>query len=469
MSNNVKLSTACLTSLFASWLLATTATISAPLDETYTVTGIVQICTSAETCENEKLPGVQSLTTGGTDISWDDPGSHTYALTDRTNKSIDIVNTRSNKLKQLHPTPPFAGIVATAQSSGPNGVVIVEHRDVWATDGPVQPCSGTAPNMTCTKPGSVKVIDLKTGATKAVIYPPGGHGRVDELCFNPRSDVVLAASNATAGFGDAFLTFIDEDSFKPVGQIFLDGSINAAVNPNDKTHIKATGIEQCQSNPRDGKFYLSLVDIGGGKGGHDGAVLRISGHAPFEVEAVLPIDSATTGCKGPAGLTIGPAHQIAVGCNGTSKASLIIDDRYDTTTIIQPVKTTSGVDEIWYDPGSNHYFFAQSTPGVMAVEDAGNGKSAPSPDSDVTTAVGNKNPAVDPLRNQVYLPILANTSTICSTHKDAYGNPGDDTKGCIAIYTGPLDKDDCLAEGEAVIAVDEEGDAEHRKVRCDRD
>jgi hypothetical protein len=105
----------------------------------------------------------------------------------------------------------------------------------------------------------------------------------------------------------------------------------------------------------------------------------------------------------------------------------------------------------------------------MAVEDAGNGKTAPNPDVPVKTAVGNKNPAVDPLRNQVYLPILANTSTICSTHKDAYGNPGDDTKGCIAIYTGPLDKDDCLAEGEAVIAVDEEGDAEHRKVRCDRD
>jgi hypothetical protein len=396
MSCNSKLIAASILSL------GTMVTLSAA-DEQYAPKAIVQ------------LPDGQSLT--NIDISWDDPGSHSYALVDRTNKSIDIVDTRFNVVvKQLHSD--FAGIVASpGQSSGPNGVVIVEHRDVWATDGPVQPCSGKPPTVTCTKPGSVKVIDLKTGATKAVIYPPGGHGRVDELCFNPRSDVVLAASNATAGFGDAFITFIDEDSFKPVGQIFLDGSKNAAVNPNDGSHIKANGIEQCQANPRDGKFYLSLVDIGGGSG----AVLRISGHKPFKVEAVFAFDATKTGCAGPAGLTIGPAHQMLVGCNGTSKNSLIIDDR--NGKIIAPVKTLDGVDEVWYDPGSNHYFLAQQNAGVIGVEDAGDGKTAPSADPNATTvATGSKNPAVDPLRNQVYQPILAKSGTICGKTKDVFGN-----------------------------------------------
>jgi hypothetical protein len=460
MSYNSKLIAASILSL------GTMVTLSAA-DEQYAPKAIVQ------------LPDGQSLT--NIDISWDDPGSHSYALVDRTNKSIDIVDTRFNVVvKQLRSD--FAGIVASpGQSSGPNGVVIVEHRDVWATDGPQLPCSGLPPTVTCKKPGSVKVIDLKSGATKAVIYPPGGHGRVDELCFNPRSDVVLAASNATAAFGDAFITFIDEDSFKPVGQIFLDGSPKAAVNPNDGSLIKANGIEQCQANPRDGKFYLSLVDIGKNCTPKapivcDGAVLRISGHKPFKVEAVFPIDAKKTGCAGPAGLTIGPAHQMLVGCNGTSTNSLIIDDRDPTAPPVK-VKTLNGVDEVWYDPGSNHYFLAQQVAGVIGVEDAGDGKTAPSADPNATTVLppkgttsGSKNPAVDPLRNQVYQPILANSSgTICGKTKDVFGKLGDDTKGCIAIYTAPLDKDDCLAEGEAVIEVDEDGDAKHRKVRCDRD
>src|SRR6266436_6121260 len=113
---------------------------------------------------------------------------------------------------------------------------------------------------------------------------------------------------------DNFLTFISTETHKILGKITFDGK-----DPRgDK--IFANGIEQCQWNPRDEKFYLAIPDIGGS----NGAVLVISTSAPFHVEKVFKIPT-TTGCAGPTGLAIGPNHQIQLGCGGTN--ALIIDDR----------------------------------------------------------------------------------------------------------------------------------------------
>jgi hypothetical protein len=98
----------------------------------------------------------------------------------------------------------------------------------------------------------------------------------------------------------------------------------------------------------------------------------------------------------------------------------------------------------------------------------------------VKTASGSHSVAADPIRNQVYVPIRGNaatvptagTSTVCSSGKDVFGNPGNDSLGCIAVYTAPNDADDCVAEGAPVVRVNEDGDPEFLKGRCrdhDRD
>jgi hypothetical protein len=294
------------------------------------------------------------------------------------------------------------------------------------------------------------------------VISTGGIRRADELCYNPRSDVVLVANDDPA---DNFIVFIGEDSFKVEGKIRFDGT-----DPNG-AKLKADGIEQCAFNHRDGKFYLSLPDVGGGTNGvggstgHDGAVVRISGHAPFRVEAVFPIP-ASTGCLGPQGMAVGPAHQLALGCGGTN--SLIIDDR--NGGVIAVVAGQGGTDEDWYNPGGNHYYFARSTPAALGVEDAG---PPPSGDPTVSTASGSHSVAADPIRNQVYVPIRGNaatttpgTSKVCSSAKDVFGNPGNDSLGCIAVYTAPNDADDCVAEGAPVVRVNEDGDPEFLKGRC---
>jgi hypothetical protein len=106
---------------------------------------------------------------------------------------------------------------------------------------------------------------------------------------------------------------------------------------------------------------------------------------------------------------------------------------------------TSGVDEVWYDHGSNQYFLAQASAAIMGVEDAGHGQTPLSADPNASTRTGAKNPAADAKRNLVYLPVLALKTVsggICSSTKDVNGNFGSDLQGCIAIYSAPLDDDD---------------------------
>jgi len=437
---HLKFATACLTAAFVS--IAAAPTVA---DEQFALKRIVQ------------LPDSENLS--AFDISF--VHKHIYALAaSRVAGSsgnvgeVIIVNTQKNVVtKELHSTPSFVGNCSFPnrdEFSGPNGVIVIErgdNTDVWAADGPVfntrcVPASGVK------VPSTVKVLDLKTGATKAVIETgngkngaPLGTRRADELCFNPVSDVVLVANDST---DDNFITFIGEDSFKVLQHIRFDGK-----DPNgDK--ILANGIEQCQFNPRDGKFYLAIPMTGPAtaKVPGDGVVVRISGNAPFHVEKAFPINSKTTGCFGPQGLTVGPDHQIALGCGGAN--SLIIDDRNGST--IKVVAGEGGTDEAWYNPGNNHYFFARSGAAKLGVEDAG---PPPSADPDAATAAGSHSVAADPIRNQVYVPIRGNrgvvppvSSKICSSSTDHFGHKGNDDLGCIAIYTAPRDQDDRRAEGD---------------------
>src|SRR5215831_5703884 len=266
------------------------------------------------------------------DISFVDPRSHTYALAasgtvdlttgPATNPRIIIVDTRLNVVTQ-ELDGGFAGAChvppARDDFSGPNGVIVIEkgrNTDVWAADGPIysKSCDPTSPIKLFS---NVKVIDLHTGVVKKVIST-GGVMRADELCYNPRSDVVLVANDDPA---DNFITFIGEDNYKVLQRIRFDGT-----DPNG-SNILANGIEQCQFNPRDGNFYLSIPMTGPATAAipGDGVVVRISGRAPFRVEKAFPISSTATGCFGPQGLAVGPDHQLALGCGGTN--SLIIDDR----------------------------------------------------------------------------------------------------------------------------------------------
>jgi hypothetical protein len=423
MIGRVKL-LACVAGAIAPWLLMTGPCAG---DESFTLKQIIN------------LPNGQSV--GSFDIAFVDANAHLMAFADRTNAAVDVIDTRTNKVvRQLTANPPFAGVRAhPGQASGPDGVLIVDQKEVWAGDAPSH-CDTAAP-FNCTHDSSIKAIDIKTGKTIAVMNT-GGQRRADELCEDVSREVVLMANDNPL---DSFITFWSTESHQMLGKIKLDGT-----DPLGRM-ITASGIEQCKYDPRTGYFYLNLPATGA-DGSGPGLVLRISAEAPFQVVDFFSIPTST-GCGGPAGLTIGPDHQILLGCG--APGSVIIDDRNGAIIASLPGETS---DEAWYNPGDNSYFLADDLK-LGVVDHTGRA------DATTATAVGSHVVAVDMVSNQVYVPINNNPAEGGASHICG-ANGGDDNKGCIAVYTARHD-DHCLTQGMPVMDHDDGDDPVFMRPRCD--
>ncbi len=367
------------------------------------------------------------------DIGFVDPKIGRYFLADRTNKAIDQVVTSTNTIHLLA-AGAFVGVQTGTNTSGPNGVITANnHTEVWAADGVLcnnaQNACATAATP-ATQTSRVLVIDLKTGEVTHTI-DNGGQRRADELCVDPEHHVVLLANDDDL---DLFLTFISTNTYEILGKVQLDGT-----DPNAH-NVKATnGIEQCQWSPRTGKFYLAIPEKdGSGSNTQPGAVLEIN-PVSRTVQNVFPIDfgflsqtgttPATADCLGPQGLAIGPDREILLGCSNSGKGSVIIDER--NGDLVRSLDGLNGSDEVWYNPGNNHYFLAESnhkidgnpvTP-ILGVVD----QRPDTIDEDVSpaTVAGSHSVAVDPVNNQVYVPVNAGANALCGQTS---------TTGCIAIF-----------------------------------
>jgi hypothetical protein len=414
---------------------------------------------------------------GSFDISFVDGNIHRFVLADRSNFAIDVVDTKTNKVvSQLRATPDFVGVQPGTNTSGPNGVIIVDQREVWAPDGP-RP-GGCNPSLVfpalgaCDSP--VYVIDIKTGATNHVVHIPG-QKRADELCENVGGETVLVANDDPV---DNFLSFINTESYSVIERHKLDGTDAAflitlndpAVTVPTGAKIVANGIEQCKFNPRTGSYFLAVPNTTiNGKAAGTGVVLRISGKAPFQIEQSITIPQST-GCTGPQGLAIGPDHQVLLGCGGASKSSLIIDDRSGSVATVLlnlNMPGEGGADEVWYNPGDNSYFIARSTPKALGVADA----SGLTQDADVPTETGSHSVAADMVKNQIYVPIRANNiintnATLCGLNKDVDGVIGDNLRGCIAVFVSKGPDDKCLDHEMPVMDHDDGDDPVFMRTRC---
>ena len=499
-----------------------------------------------------------------------------YFLADRSNAAIDVFDAENvSFFKLLQPSQPFAGAQpsSVATGSGPNGVIFIPGvilnpppncyvgcypgsngktvNMVWAGDAPSNPNTGTS---------SLKVMDLDSGATLAVLNTLGVR-RADELCFvtlpsgapDKNNPYVMVANDNLL---DNYLTIWRWDNFQFVERISLAGKDPLAAPYNTATgNVGASGIEQCKFNPRNKSFYLAVpatnarpitsfgaitggslytagtynnvaltggtgtgatanitvsgagavttvtlvsggigynvgdslsapaASIGGtgsgfsilvatvGPGGAtDGHVLHIS--LPKQPSPWTPLTkcapasncqygkvvaaydiSPGTGCGaankggGPAGLSIGPSFNgtntnglIALGCGAAGTGSLIINDS-GVTQLMVPF--TNSTDETWYDPASNHFFFAQSGgaaggslgvvnaneyPPLSYVQEDEPVGGPPVQDTTAPAATGGHSVAVLPgtcttptRQSQVYVPTRStfstpnNSSTICSS------------------------------------------------------
>jgi hypothetical protein len=349
------------------------------------------------------------------DISWVDPVLGKYFLGDRSNKAVDVIDTDTKNVKQF--TPGFVGFTGNNDTSGPDGVITVDHKELWVGDGQsrvwvLNPHSGTP-------------IHVPKDATNPILTSPANPKRADELCYDPDDHLVMVANNADA---PPFASIISTETYQVVAHIPFDGK-NGAPESNN-------GAEQCGYSPRTGMFYISIPGIAGLTAGA-GGVAVINPHLKKVVNTFL-IDP--TECAAPQGLAIGPAPQILLGCNGDNPTgvfnTVIINEENGTT--IKTFANLGGNDEVWFNEGDGHYFLAGGShlPNEQLGIVDSTVESGPVLDQIIATGTPGgtmrraHSVAADPIRNEVYLPIPATggsgfQSMLCGAAAD---------EGCIAIF-----------------------------------
>ena len=369
------------------------------------------------------------LTLGAFDISFVDPKIELYVLADRTNASVDMFDSEAaefiGRVGSLCPTGNpaphfcFQGVVlvngvANNNLSGPDGVVIVDHKEIWAGDGDSR----------------VKVIDIATKSFVTTIAT-GGTTRVDEMAYDSRDHLLAAANNAET---PPFVTLFDTNAKTIKGKITFDGT-------NNTPPATDTGIEQPQWSPETGLFYVSVPDFttdasGAGEGG-------VSVIDPVTMTVVRTL--LVTNCN-PAGLALGPRHQALIGCSGSfgtpkQTQSVIIDITSTSSAVDGAVVATvpiGGNDEVWFDKGTRHYFLAgrnnllagKADP-ILGSIDAKTNKLDPSAPTSTTA----HSVAADANAHNVFVPIgfvPANTDPT---------NPCP-TTGCIAVFRARSEQSD---------------------------
>jgi len=309
------------------------------------------------------------------DISWVDAASGKYYLGDRSNGAIDVIDVRTNNV--LAQIPGFVGATGKNDTSGPDGVLTTfSNREVWTGDGD----------------STVKVIDLTAGKVVATISS-GGKFRVDEMAYDPKDNILMAANNA------------DDPPFATLFSVGTRSVLKKIPFP-DATN----GAEQPVYDPATGMFYLSVPAT---KASPGGAVAVIDPVA-MSVTAMYGL----TNC-GPNGAALGPGNQFLAGC-GKAGRSVIIDKT--NGNVLADFSNGGGSDEVWYNPGDNKYdLAARDMPGgpQLGVIDAATNQWL----TNVTTNSNSHSIAVDPSNNHVFVPLQP--GGICG----ALTGPG-----CVGVY-----------------------------------
>lgn len=359
------------------------------------------------------LPSKQQIS--AFDISTVDADAGIYALADRTNASVDVFDLNDNayidgkanpnypdKISLAFQVPGFRGAFSDHAVSGPDGLIVVNHSEIWAGDGD----------------STVKVINLASHQITDIINT-GGKLRADEGVYDPAEQVVLIANDAETPW--PFISLIStvpnqSGVHQVLARITFDGSYSVTSEGKPIRLPQATnGIEASQYDPATGLFYLDLPQNGPNQ--NVGATVVIDPKT-FRVEKVFTI----LGCQ-PTGMAIGRNSEALLGCSATNNAaatnlpaqviSLVTGAKLGTFPI-------TGNDEVWYNPGDNNFFAAGETnvPTSLGIIHANPLKF----DENIPTAPGAHSVAADPISNRVFVPLGAGTgNTTCPN-------------GCIGIY-----------------------------------
>jgi sugar lactone lactonase YvrE len=275
-------------------------------------------------------PGVPPGGQWCVDISYYDKALRRYYLSDASNRRIDVVDARTNRL--LPPigagdfTGPAGCLSFDFSQEGPQGIVTDSLGQLWAGNGDSR----------------LHVYDTRTGRPVAVVNT-GGTRRADELAYDRRDKLIIVTNPDEAlGGGAPFVTLISAVTHRVVTRFEVPG---------------AQALEQPAWNPRDGKFYMSVPATSSLPGGEVAVISPEAG----KVTATYP-----AGDCGPGGLAIDVQAQVmALGCATTAALMNISDGT------MSRIPQIIGVDEVWF---SRHRFYFGSYAGPSLGVVTANGR-----------------------------------------------------------------------------------------------
>lgn len=198
-------------------------------------------------------------------------------LADRSNKSLDVFDIRTNKFVSMIP-----GFVGAGSSGlvGPNGMETVNNdQEIWVADGD----------------STIKIVDVAKGQIVGSVST-GGKKRAHAVAYDAKDGIFIVGNDADE---PNFLTLIStKPGHKILGKIPLP---------------RTDGVEQPLYRAANGMFYIALPQLDNDE--HKGGIAIVD---PLKASLVKIIEIQN--CR-PQGLAQGRGNFFVLGCNAGSKAS----------------------------------------------------------------------------------------------------------------------------------------------------
>ena len=277
-------------------------------------------------------PGIPPAGLWQFDISWYDPGSQTYLLSDGTSNALDLFD-------GVHDV--YMGQVTGF--AGPTGVVTTDANTAWVGDGD----------------STVKVVDLS--ARKIVdAISTGGTNEADEIAYDLR-DGIIAVTNPQDI--PTFVTLISTETRKVLGRVTIANSLPIIEQPlwDPIRRVFLIPVQRSAATPVGGLISIDPLTM---------KIVRTT---------ALPDACA------PFGMALGPRREMLVNC---PIETLIIN--VDTGALVTKVYGLIAGDQAYYDNADGVYAVAAEP--VLGIVDARTHRLIASP----TTGVYSHSVAVSP-------------------------------------------------------------------------
>jgi len=298
------------------------------------------------------VPGISASVVYSFDLGQVDQATGLYYVTDRTNKSIDVVDTKTglfamqfkqafagcNSGSPTKPTPLPTCAGANNDMSGPDGLDIVGQ------------------NLYVGDVNALWILDKTTGAVVKKITIPSSPTflRADEGCFDADHNLY---GISTPGAEHPFMTFVDT----------VTQSIVATVIMDDSSGANSAGLEACAYDHTTGKFFVnndgSTANPRGEMDGIPASAIVAAKPGPVTLTfASIPgISVYPLGACDPTGLALGPGKDIGAMCRqGNIGEPLTFQILDRTNGSVLASLNIGGGDQITYDPVSNRWYLADS-------------------------------------------------------------------------------------------------------------